>query len=45
MMLPKVVEHFSDISQQYSSDCKDVRGDFNEQRHIDFSSLTSRFYL
>ena len=33
----------SDISQQYSSDGKDIRVNFNEKRHIDFSASTCEF--
>ena len=41
----EAAEHSSsDIPGRYSSDWKNTRGNFNEQRHIDFSSSTSGFY-
>ena len=40
----EAAEHSSsDISRRYSSDGKNIRGNFNEQRHIDFSASTSEF--
>ena len=40
----EVVEYSSsDVSQRYSSDGKYVRGNFDKQRHIDFSVSSSGF--
>ena len=40
----EVAEHSSShISRRYSSDGKNIRGKFNEPRHIDFSASTSEF--
>ena len=40
----EAAEHSSsDISRRYSSDGKNIRGNFNEQRQIDFSVSTSGF--
>ena len=40
----EVAEHSSShISRRYSSDGKNIRGKFNEPRHIDFSASTSGF--